>query len=74
MSRRSYDDEEGPVIEIAVLFTGVETENAYMVVDPATDEEHWIPFSQTTKRDGKLKGGEGTITITEWIAKKKGLI
>ena len=65
---------DGQTVELAVIFTGTETENAYKIVDPASDTEHWIPFSQTSKRDGKLTGGEGTIIITEWIAKKKGLL
>lgn len=71
MSR--YDGED-KVTEFAVIFTGRETENAYLIIDPASEEEMWIPFSQTVKRDGKLKGGEGTITITDWIAKKKGML
>lgn len=42
-----YSNSEGPTVEFAVIFTGVETENAYKIIDPASDEELWIPFSQT---------------------------
>ena len=66
--------EGSPTVEVAVIFTGVETENAYQIVDPASDEVLWIPFSQTEERHGALKGGEGTIIISEWIAEKTGLL
>ena len=40
--------------------------------------ESWIPFSQfedPAEADALEKGDEdGAVTITEWIAKKKGLI
>lgn len=72
---RLMDDDGRPTVELAVIFTGVETGAAYKIVDPATDEEHWIPFSQTLERHGKVStAGEGTIVITEWIARQKGLI
>lgn len=69
MSRDSF-------VEVAVIFKGVETDNAYMIIDPASGEEMWIPFSQTEERTGKGSpiSGEGTIMISEWIANKKGLI
>lgn len=66
-------------VELAVIFKGVETDAAFLIIDPASGEEMWIPFSQTSGRAakknaaGKLEG-EGTMTITEWMARKKGLV
>lgn len=72
---RLADNDGRPTVELAVIFTGVETANAYKIIDPASDTEHWIPFSQTIERHGQIKAaGEGTIVITEWIARQKGLV
>jgi hypothetical protein len=67
-------DREDPLVELAVSFTGVETDLAYQILDDASGELMWIPFSQTEERHGKLKGGAGTILITEWLARRKGLV
>lgn len=50
-----------------------ETDRAVLIVDHASGEELWIPLSQVSEmhRDA---GAEGQITMTAWIAKKKGLI
>jgi hypothetical protein len=69
---RHRDSEDQATVELAVEFTGVSTDLVYKIFDG--DKEHWIPFSQTLERHGKLSGGPGTIVITEWIAKEKGLI
>lgn len=49
-----------------------ETDNAILVYDHATEEEIWFPLSQVDSihRD---KNGNGTIVVTDWIAKQKGL-
>lgn len=48
-----------------------ETDNAILV--RLDDEDIWIPFSQIERRtlypDGRFE-----VTMTAWIAKKKGLI
>ena len=49
-----------------------ETGAAVLIVDHATGEEVWIPLSQVHEMHFNQKG-EGTIVITAWIAKKKGL-
>ena len=67
---RFHEREDEPTVELSVRFTGNETELAYQIDDAGT--LHWIPFSQTVERH--IKGGEGTIIIYEWLAKKKGLI
>lgn len=69
----------GPTVSLTVEFTGVETTAAFMVVDPASGEQLWIPFSQCEERHGKTDShgkisGPGTMIVTEWIAKQKGLI
>ena len=69
---RDIEGPLGPTTELAVTFTGRESDLAYEIIEG--DKKYWIPFSQTTERHGVLKGGEGTIVITEWIAAKKGLI
>lgn len=50
-----------------------ETDNAVLV----EDEIHgkiWIPLSQTEEMHFDTKTQVGTIVITEWIAKQKGLL
>lgn len=56
-----------------------ETDNACCILDPASGEEIWIPFSQVEERHGQQDShgrftGEGTIKMTDWIARKKGLL
>lgn len=36
--------------------------------------EEWIPKSQVVETDCLAEGDEGTMEITEWIAKQKGLL
>lgn len=69
---RHRDREDQPTIELTVTFTDVETDLAYKVIDPISKEAIWIPFSQTIERH-RDKTGHGTIVITEWIARQKGL-
>lgn len=64
--------------ELACHFV-TETDNACLIIDPASGEEIWIPFSQVEGRKGKRAAnghfsGEGTITMTDWIARQKGLL
>jgi hypothetical protein len=49
------------------------TSKAILVV--IDDEQHWIPQSQV-HADSEVynHGDEGTLVITEWIAKQKGLV
>jgi len=52
-----------------------ETDNAVLIHDYASEEEIWIPLSQV---ESMHKHGEmpcdGTIVMTAWIARQKGLI
>ena len=50
-----------------------ETDNALLIYDPVSDEELWLPWSQVDETHFNDKG-EGTVVMTEWIAKKKGLL
>lgn len=64
--------------ELACTFV-TETENACCILDPASGEELWIPLSQVEERHGKKDSwgrfaGEGTIVMSDWVAKKKGLL
>lgn len=64
--------------ELACKFVH-ETDNACLIVDPASGEQLWIPMSQVLERHGKQKPnghftGEGTIVMEDWIAKQKGLL
>jgi len=58
--------------EIACEFKH-ETDSAILIVDPVSSEELWIPLSQVEEihRD---KNGFGTLVMSEWIARKKGLL
>lgn len=53
------------------------TDKAYLVelknLDNKT-EQMWIPKSQVKSTDCLAEGDEGTMEITEWIAKQKGLV
>jgi hypothetical protein len=44
-----------------------------LIWEPLSDEEMWIPLSQVSSMHKGAKG-EGTIVVSAWIAKKKGLI
>lgn len=37
------------------------------------DEEEWIPLSQIADGEDLEEGGPMTVSITEWIAKEKGI-
>lgn len=52
-----------------------ESDNAVLVYDHATDEEIWFPFSQIESMHGRKPDGtgEGSIVVTDWIARQKGL-
>lgn len=50
-----------------------ETDNAVLIVDLVAGEELWIPLSQVEEMHFN-PAGEGTIVMTAWVAKKKGLI
>ena len=49
-----------------------ETDNAILIKDPLNNTEHWIPISQMISRTVD-KNGFGTIEMTAWIARKKGI-
>lgn len=69
---RFRDREAQSTVELAVEFTGYESDKAYQINDG--NKKCWVPFSVTEERHGQLKGGSGTIVIHEWFAKKEGLI
>lgn len=50
-----------------------ETDAAIKVTDHASGEQIWIPFSQVESMHFNDRG-EGTMVVSEWIAKKKGLV
>jgi hypothetical protein len=61
--------------EIACTFKH-ETDSAVMILDHASGEEIWIPLSQVEEMHGKRSDGtgEGSIVMSDWIARKKGLL
>ena len=61
--------------ELAVTFKA-ETDNAVLIYDHATDTEHWIPLSQVEQmhRPAGDFPKDGTIIISDWIARKTGLL
>lgn len=62
-----------PSYEMSCYFPGQETEGAVKIVDPVNNTAYWIPWSQVLETH-KDKSGYGTIVMTEWLAKQKGLI
>lgn len=50
-----------------------ETDNALLIRDPMSDESHWIPFSQIEEIHRDPGGKTGTVVMSEWIARQKGL-
>lgn len=56
-------------LEISCLIK-YETDDAILVYDYAREEEIWFPLSQVDKIKRNQKG-EGSITVTDWIARQK---
>ena len=50
-----------------------ETDAAVLIYDPASEEDVWIPLSQVESMH-KGKDGTGTIVMSDWIARTKGLL
>lgn len=69
---RFRDREDQPTFEMACRFTGRETDKAVEIADEASGELLWIPLSQVVETH-REKNGYGTIIMTEWIARQKGL-
>lgn len=64
------------IVEITVEVRQI-TEKAYLVVvtrPNAKPLQTWLPKSQVKETDCFAEGDEGTMTVTYWIAKQKGLI
>ena len=59
-----------PVVEVEGKVER-ETEKAYLFLADEWDEADWIPKSQV--RAYSKRNGTEILTLTEWIAKKKGL-
>ena len=57
---------------IECIFRG-ETDAAVQIIDPASDELLWIPLSQVESMV-RRPDNTGSITMTRWIAEKKGLL
>lgn len=57
--------------ELACTFKR-ETDSAVLVYDHATQEEIWFPLSQVEQMH-RDKNGHGSIVVSDWIAKQKGL-
>lgn len=68
----SFREREGKTFDFACRRMR-ETDNAVLVYDEASKEDVWIPFSQVVESHFD-KNGYGTLVITEWIARQKGLI
>lgn len=50
-----------------------ETDKAVLLYDFASKEEIWIPLSQVFEMHFNKSSHEGTVVMSEWIAKQKGL-
>lgn len=59
--------------ELAVKFVH-ETSNAILVEDPVSDEKIWLPLSQVEEIHRHKGGDTGTVVMSDWIARQKGLL
>lgn len=61
--------------EIACTFVA-ESDAAVCIIEHVAMEKLWIPLSQVEEIHGRRPDGtgEGTIVMTDWIARKKGLL
>ena len=50
-----------------------ETDNAILIEDETLDEPIWIPLSQVDEIH-RAKDGLATVVMTDWIARRKGLL
>lgn len=52
---------------------GTESDKAIQVTSAETGEVMWLPLSQVESIERETDG-TGSITMTQWIAKQKGLV
>lgn len=65
-------DDLGELFEVGCDFL-VETDKAILI--NSGDLEVWIPLSQISEIHGNTgRGSRGSVVMSAWIAKKKGLI
>ena len=69
---RKLNRGERELYELACI-RKTETMKAALFVDLVTGEELWVPLSQIEEMHFNA-AGEGTVIMTAWIAKQKGLI
>ena len=67
------NQDDRPTVELTVLIKH-RTDKAILIHDFASDEDIWLPLSHVPEIHLNKQTGEATITITEWIARQKGLI
>lgn len=61
-------------VTLEVKFLG-DSPKAVLIVDKETGEELWLPLSQIHEMHRPKGGiGEGSIVMSEWIARQKGLV
>lgn len=64
----------GDDFELACEFRH-ETENALLIYDFASEDEHWIPLSAVNAIHGaKRRGAQITVHMERWIALKRGFV
>lgn len=52
-----------------------QTDNAILIYDHASQDEHWIPFSAVQEIHGaKTRGANIRLVMDKWIAYKRGFI
>ena len=66
--------EEEPDVTVRNVTIKVKTAKAILILKGEEEEEIWLPLSQV--REGgtaKNKGDKGSVVISAWISKEKGL-
>ena len=67
---RTSDNHKG--FELACEYRH-ETENALLIYDHESEDEHWLPLSAVQEIHGhKVRGQAITVVIDEWLARKRG--
>lgn len=51
-----------------------ETDAAILVEEPVSGLDIWFPLTQVEEMHFHVKTGLGTMVVSDWIAKEKGLL
>lgn len=75
MSRGFLDEDapDGEAREIEIACTVMAVSDDALKLDTGDRFGHWLPRSQVSPK-GLREGWSGTVTMPQWLARKKGII